>query len=335
MDAYEKLFIKMEIEKKLAEKEESGKELIDEKEDEKKPPVTTDEKITPDDNTMNKKNALKETNASQWLPFWQTVFNQLAEEEETNTELNKKQKKKIHLLTKYKAKLKNLKKSKLVKKEPDIVKPDKKLNDQSFKVIKFSKHVGTDNIISEIKAKEGQLRNHVLVADNTLDNNYFNDDILIIIKKAGIDYIIASGFAEELYMKAADIGLKLINCRDSNLIEEGSNIEVFMKEKMLFDVNNGQEYKFMLTTDPVRRSIVQKMKLGESLTIGDNLHIKIVDICKDQVKLCVNSLKVVTIYIHKNTTLDDVIKLKVLKAKLDQVSLAIDTPDNITIIRDI
>ncbi len=169
----------------------------------------------------------------------------LAEKEEAEKELSEKQKVETGRLAKFKMKFSHLGKWKLKKKPSDNVKPELKSNVQ-LKAFKFAKDASTGEIVPDIRLKEGQLRGHVLVVDYYLDENSFKDEILIMIKKAGVDSIIAPGFVEPLCKKAADIGLHLMKCSHTKLIEEGNNIEFYRKEGVVFDVDNGQEYKFQL-----------------------------------------------------------------------------------------
>ncbi len=72
---------------------------------------------------------------------------------------------------------------------------------------------------------------------------------------------------------------------------------------------------------------------GECLLIDDNLKLKVLDIDKDQIKICVNALKVVTLYQHESTTISDEIKITVFKIILDQFNIAIEAPEGTTINR--
>jgi len=229
--------------------------------------------------------------------------------------------------------IKSLEETENEKKQSVKVEPEKELL-LKLKVFKSAMDISTGEIIPDIGVKEGQLRNHVLVVDYNLDENSFKDEILIMIKKAGVDYIIAPGFAERLCKKTADIGLHLIKCSHTKLIDEGNYIEVYREEGVIYDVDNGQEYKFELMTDYVRRIIVQKVKVSECLLIGDSLNIQVIVIDKNQIKICVNALKIVTIYLHKSTPIDDEIKIKVLKINLDQADLEIEAPKDVTINRE-
>ncbi len=86
-------------------------------------------------------------------------------------------------------------------------------------------------------------------------------------------------------------------------------------------------------TDTVRRIIVQQIRLGECLLIDDNLVLKVLDIDKDQIKICINALKVVTLYQHASTTIGDKIKITVFKIILDRFNLVIEAPEGTTINR--
>jgi sRNA-binding carbon storage regulator CsrA len=251
---------------------------------------------------------------------------------EVKEELSEKKEEQIGHLQKYKTKLSHLIKFRSSKEPSANVKPEEKSNDQ-IKVFKFSNDISTVEIIPDIWTKDVQLKNHALVVDNNLDENGIKDEMLIMIKTSGIDYIIGPGFEEGFYEKASDAGLQLIECSDTGLIDEGKNIMVYRDEGVIFDVDNGQEFKYKFVTDAVRRNILQKISVGECLLIGDDLTIKFLDIEKDQIKICINALKVVTVYQHKYLTIGDEIRIKVFNIISDQINLVIEAPEGITINR--
>jgi len=116
-----------------------------------------------------------------------------------------------------------------------------------MKVLKFSKDINTDNILFERGMKEGSLKSHVLVADNNIGENDSTEQIqtaINAIKSAGIEYVIAPGFAEEFYKNAVAIGLNLIKCSDSKSLEKGDNIEVHLREGLILNIDTEQECKF-------------------------------------------------------------------------------------------
>jgi 3-isopropylmalate dehydratase small subunit len=118
-----------------------------------------------------------------------------------------------------------------------------------MKVMKFSKDMTTNNVIFYSGLKEGSLRNHVLVADNNIGENDANEQIqtaINAIKSAGIEYVIAPRFAEEFCRNADAIGLNLIKCSDTKSLAKGDNIEVYLSEGLIHNIDTEQECKFKL-----------------------------------------------------------------------------------------
>jgi len=116
-----------------------------------------------------------------------------------------------------------------------------------MKVMKFSKNVTTNNVIFYSGLKEGSLKDHVLVADNNVGENDSNEQIqtaINAIKSSGIEYVIAPGFAEGFHKNAVVIGLRLIKCSDSETLEQGDNIEVYLSEGLIHNIDTEQECKF-------------------------------------------------------------------------------------------
>jgi len=118
-----------------------------------------------------------------------------------------------------------------------------------MKVMKFSKDVTTNNLIFYSGLKEDSLTDHVLVADNNFGENGSNDQIqaaIIAIKSSGIEYVIAPDFAEEFHKNAVDMGLHLLKCNDSKSLEKGDNIEIYLSEGLMLNIDTEQECKFKL-----------------------------------------------------------------------------------------
>ncbi|KHE93287.1 MAG: hypothetical protein K8F52_00325 [Candidatus Scalindua rubra] len=116
-----------------------------------------------------------------------------------------------------------------------------------MKVMKFSKNVTTNNVIFYSGLKEGSLRDHVLVTDNNIGENDSNEHIqtaINAIKASGIEYVVAPGFAEGFHKNAVTIGLHLIKCNDSKALEKGDNIEIYLKEGLIHNIDTEQECKF-------------------------------------------------------------------------------------------
>lgn len=116
-----------------------------------------------------------------------------------------------------------------------------------MKVLKFSKGSTANNVIFESGLKAGTLKDHVLVADNNFGENDSNEQVqtaINAIKSAGIEYVIAPGFADEFYKNAVDMGLRLIKCSDSKSLAKGDNIEVYLSEGLIHNIDTEQECKF-------------------------------------------------------------------------------------------
>ncbi len=118
-----------------------------------------------------------------------------------------------------------------------------------MKVMKFSKDMTANNVIFYSGLKEGSLKDHVLVDDNSIGENDSNEQIqtaISAIKSSGIEYVIAPGFTEGFHKNAVAIGLHLIKCNDSETLEKGDNIEIYPKEGLMLNIDTEQECKFKL-----------------------------------------------------------------------------------------
>lgn len=116
-----------------------------------------------------------------------------------------------------------------------------------MKVMKFSKDMTTNNVIFYSGLKEGSLRDHVLVADDNFGESSSKEHVqsaVNAIKSAGIEYVIAPGFQEEFYKNAVAAGLHLIKCNDSKSLAKGDNIEVYLSEGLIHNIDTEQECKF-------------------------------------------------------------------------------------------
>ncbi|NOR65593.1 MAG: hypothetical protein GQ468_06210 [Candidatus Scalindua sp.] len=116
-----------------------------------------------------------------------------------------------------------------------------------MKVLKFSNGSTAINVIIASNLKAGTLKGHVLVEDNYFGENGSNEKIqtaINVIKSAGIEYVIAPGFSEKFYKNAVEKGLNLIKCSDSKTFEKGDNIEVYLSEGLILNIDTEQECKF-------------------------------------------------------------------------------------------
>lgn len=209
------------------------------------------------------------------------------------------------------------------------VEPEKKLLTK-MKVLKLSKNVTTGMGISERHLKEDSSGNPILIVDDILEENDTPEDILTMIKAAGIEYIIAPGFAEVLHEKVANLGLRLIRCSESKCIEEGNDIDVHLSEGIIFDLDTEQEYKINPEPDCNKKNIMKTMEAGESLIISDDTNITVVTIDRKQIQLCVNASKVVTLGIRESKSISDDIKIHVVTIDMYRVDLGIEAPEYVT-----
>ena len=116
-----------------------------------------------------------------------------------------------------------------------------------MKVFKYPKHITTENVIFERGLKEGSLKGHVLVVDSNFGKSGSNEQAQTAIKtiiSSGIEYVIATDFVEEFHKKAVDMGLHLLKCNDSKSLERGDDIEVYLSEGIIHNIDTEQECKF-------------------------------------------------------------------------------------------
>ncbi len=200
MDAYEKLFVKMEAERTLVEEEETKRELSGKSKAKKK-------------RFRNKKILTNSTG------------------------------KNIGPSAKIDDKVKPLEKPENGKKQFSKLQTEKKIS-VTMKALKFSDDTDIKIIIPDSIIKDCRLGKYILIVDNILEENNAKEDILTTISNKGIKYIIAAGFANGFFEVAAANGLHLIKCSDAKVIDEGNNIEVYLEEGVVFDIDTGQEYIF-------------------------------------------------------------------------------------------
>lgn len=136
-----------------------------------------------------------------------------------------------------------------VKNKPtDRMRVAKKLLDK-MKVLKVANGKSAGRIIPVRGHKKGSLGGYILVVDNKFGQNKSREDLLTAIKDAGINYVVAPDFAEEFYEIAARIRLHLIKFNGPNLINEGDELEVHLREGFILNVDTG-----------IRNSIVSNVR---------------------------------------------------------------------------
>ncbi len=124
------------------------------------------------------------------------------------------------------------------KKPTDRIQVAKKLL-AKMKVLKVSNGKSASKIIPVRGCKKGSLGGYILVVDEKFGWKGSKKDLLIAIKDAGINYVIAPDFTEGLYEIAAGIKLHLIKFSGPNLICEGDELEVHLREGFILNVDTG------------------------------------------------------------------------------------------------
>jgi len=80
--------------------------------------------------------------------------------------------------------------------------------------------------------------------------------------------------------------------------------------------------------------LVLTRRLDESLLIGDDIKITVLNIGKNQIKLGVNDSECVTIKLKENLSIRDGITVKLVKTDKSQVKLGIEAPGGVIINRE-
>lgn len=80
--------------------------------------------------------------------------------------------------------------------------------------------------------------------------------------------------------------------------------------------------------------LVLTRRQGESLRIGDNIKITVLNIDKKQIKLDVNDSGSVIINIQERISIRDGITVKLVRINKTQVKLGIEAPEDVTINRE-
>ncbi len=80
--------------------------------------------------------------------------------------------------------------------------------------------------------------------------------------------------------------------------------------------------------------LILTRKLGESVVIGDNIIVTVLNIRKNQIYLDVNISESFTINLQETITIRDGITVKVVKIDKSQVKLGISAPKDVTVNRE-
>lgn len=79
--------------------------------------------------------------------------------------------------------------------------------------------------------------------------------------------------------------------------------------------------------------LVLTRRIGECLRVGDDIAVKVTNIDKDNIELCINGQEEVSICNEESISFKDDIKIKVVKIIKGQVKLGVDAPKDVIIKR--
>lgn len=129
---------------------------------------------------------------------------------------------------------------------------------------KFGDNIDTDVIIAARYLNTSEpalLAKHVMEdADPSFSSKVSKGDIIvagenfgcgssrehapIAIKAAGVDIVIAKSFARIFYRNAFNTGLLILECKDTDKIDEGDKLEVSLDNGSIKNLSKNEEYKF-------------------------------------------------------------------------------------------
>ncbi len=79
----------------------------------------------------------------------------------------------------------------------------------------------------------------------------------LALKATGIEAVIAKSFARIFFRNAVNIGLKVVECKETDKIDDGDEIEVDYERSVVVNKTKGEEYKINPIPDFLR-SIMEK-----------------------------------------------------------------------------
>lgn len=65
----------------------------------------------------------------------------------------------------------------------------------------------------------------------------------LALKATGIEAVIAKSFARIFFRNAVNIGLKVIECRETDRIEDGDELDVDYERGLIYNRTKGEEYR--------------------------------------------------------------------------------------------
>lgn len=84
----------------------------------------------------------------------------------------------------------------------------------------------------------------IIVAGENFGCGSSREHAPIAIKAAGVDIVIAKSFARIFYRNAFNTGLLILECKDTDKINEGDKLEVSLDNGTIKNLSKNEEYKF-------------------------------------------------------------------------------------------
>ncbi len=89
----------------------------------------------------------------------------------------------------------------------------------------------------------------------------------LALKATGVSAVIAKSFARIFFRNAINIGLRVLECKDADRIEEGDEIEVDYSKGIIINKTKGEEYEIK----PLPEFLEQIIECGGLVEFGKKL----------------------------------------------------------------
>lgn len=84
----------------------------------------------------------------------------------------------------------------------------------------------------------------IIVAGENFGCGSSREHAPIAIKAAGVEIVIAKSFARIFYRNSFNTGLLILECKDTDKIDEGDKLEVSLDNGIIKNISKNEEYKF-------------------------------------------------------------------------------------------
>ena len=122
--------------------------------------------------------------------------------------------------------------------DTDVIIPARYLNTSDHQ--ELAKHCMEDidkDFVEKVKNA------NIIVAGNNFGCGSSREHAPVAIKASGIECIIAKNFARIFYRNSINIGLPILECSESDKIEENDELEILFSEVKIINITKNEEYK--------------------------------------------------------------------------------------------